>query len=161
MSKRDFKIGIKRRDEFFDELEGIAEGIDHFPILPERPGPAVRKDQRLGMRPFAAHMDEVDRHTVDLGAGLRIRVDGAFLLAPVIAVDPVSHQLLEVGGVGAVLPAVIREVVGPARELEPRLQIVEHFIAYIDAKRFHVVLPLWSCERMRNHLASGDQSLRR
>ena len=28
MSKRDFKIGIKSRDEFFDELEGIAGRID-------------------------------------------------------------------------------------------------------------------------------------
>lgn len=27
---------------------GIAEGDDYFPVLPERSGPAVQKDQRLG-----------------------------------------------------------------------------------------------------------------
>ena len=116
---------------------GIAEGTDHLVILPERPGPTVREDQRLGIGTLAAHVDEVDRHAVDLGAELRIGVDCAFVLAPVVAVDPVGHQLLEVGGVGAVLPAFVGEVVGPARALEARLQIAEHFIGYIDAKRFH------------------------
>ena len=28
MSRRDFKIGIKSRDEFFDDLEELAERID-------------------------------------------------------------------------------------------------------------------------------------
>jgi hypothetical protein len=121
----------------------------------------VREDQRLGIGPLAAHVDEVDRHTVDLGAELRIRVDRAFLLAPVVAVDPVGHQFLKVGGVGAVLPAFVGEVVGPARELETRLQIVEHFIGDIDAKRFHLLFLLWFYGRVRNYLATGDQLLRR
>ncbi len=101
----------------------------------------MRKDQGLGIRPFAAHVDEVNRHAVDLGAQLWIRVDRALLFAPVIAVDPVGHQLLEVRRAGAVLPVFIAEVVGPARELETRLQIVEHVIGYIDAKRFHFERP--------------------
>ena len=90
------------------------------------------------MGPLAAHVDEVDRHAIDLGAELRIAVDGAFLLAPVVAVDPVGHQFLEVGGVGTVLPAFVGEVVGPARELETCAQIAEHFIGHIDAKWFHL-----------------------
>lgn len=51
-----------------------------------------------------AQYAELGLHTIDLGAELRIRVDGAFLFAPVVAVDPVGHQFLEIGGVGAVLP---------------------------------------------------------
>ena len=98
----------------------------------------MRKNQRLGVGPLAAHVDEVDRHTIDLGAELRIRVDRAFLLAPVVTFDPVSHQFLEVGGVGAVLPAFVGEVVGPAGALETRVQIVEHLIGHIDAKWSHL-----------------------
>ena len=85
-------------------------------------------------------MDEVDRHPVDLGAELRISIHRVFVLAPVVALDPVGDQLLEVVGVGAVMPAFVCEVVGPARELEARLQIVEHFIGYIDAKRTNRIL---------------------
>src|SRR5438093_1588587 len=115
-------------------------GADHFVIFPERPGPTVREDQRLGIGPLAAHVDEVDRHPVDLGAELRISIHRVFVLAPVVALDPVGDQLLEVGGVGAVLPAIVCEVVDPACELEARLQIVEHFIGYIDAKRTNRIL---------------------
>ena len=100
----------------------------------------MREDQRLGIRTLAAHVDEVDRHTVDLGAKMRIRIDRTLLLAPVVTLDPVGDQFLEVGGVRAVLPAVVCEVVGPAREFEARPKIVEHFIGYIDAKRLHDVL---------------------
>src|SRR5262249_39934296 len=75
----------------------IAQRPDHFAVFPERPRPPVREDQRLGTRALvthlathlAAHVNEVNRHAVDLGAELRIRVHRTFLLPPVVAIDPV------------------------------------------------------------------------
>jgi hypothetical protein len=90
-------------------------------------------------------------YTVDLRAELRISIDGAFVLAPVITLDPVGDQFLKVGGIGAVLPTLVCEVVGPARELETCPQIIQHFIRHFDAKRFHVVYFLWSGGGMRGH----------
>src|SRR4030095_2654517 len=140
-----------------------AQGIDHLPILPERPGPPVRKDQRLGIGPLVAltgaHVDEGDRATIDFGAELRICVDGAFLLAPVVAVDPVGHQFLEVSGIGAVLPVFVGEVVGPARELEAHVQIVEHFIGHIDVKWFHLVFLVWLLGRRLRKLHGHASSM--
>jgi predicted transcriptional regulator len=52
MSKRDFKIGIKRRDEFFDELEGIAEGIDRG----DGPVPASERVYFEDARTFFRHI---------------------------------------------------------------------------------------------------------
>ena len=52
MSKRDFKIGIKRRDEFFDELEGIAEGIDRGDV----PVPASERVYFEDARTFFRHI---------------------------------------------------------------------------------------------------------
>ena len=52
MSKRDFKISIKSRNEFFDELEQIAEKIDHG----EKLEPASERVYFEDARTFFRHL---------------------------------------------------------------------------------------------------------
>ena len=48
---------------------------------------------------------------------------------------PRLAQVLEVGEVGAVAPAAVRDLVGPARAGEPLAQVVEHSLGHVDTKR--------------------------
>jgi predicted transcriptional regulator len=52
MSKRDFKVGIKGREEFFDELEKIAGRIDRG----EHPSPASERIYFEDARTFFHHI---------------------------------------------------------------------------------------------------------
>jgi predicted transcriptional regulator len=52
MSKRDFKVGIKNRDEFFDEIEALAEKIDRG----DDPSPASERIYFEDARTFFHHI---------------------------------------------------------------------------------------------------------
>ena len=52
MNKRDFKIGIKSRDEFFDELENLADRIDRG----DNPEPASERVYFEDARTFFRHI---------------------------------------------------------------------------------------------------------
>jgi hypothetical protein len=63
----------ERGDDHLERLGGVAavaarvgQGVDDLGPVPERPGPAVRADQRdrIGADPWPAH--EVHRHALDL-----------------------------------------------------------------------------------------------
>ena len=80
-------------------------------------------------------VDEVDRQAVDRGRELLEPVQRALLRAPVEPVAPVRDQLLQIGDVGAVGPAVALQRLGTARVPQARLQVGEHRIRHADRER--------------------------
>src|SRR5688500_12431903 len=100
----------------------VAEGSDDFEELDHTRWPAVREDQREGVRLLAADVEEVDCLAVDHGRELRIAVEHGFLRPPVEAVAPVGGQLSDEAHALSAAP-VVDSRLRPARSREPRLEI--------------------------------------
>ena len=73
----------------------------------------MNQQQRLGIRPVAFFVDEVNSESVDARLEMREAIDFALMRAPVVFRSPVLDQFLEVGEIGSVLPRRYRE---PRRE---------------------------------------------
>ena len=63
------------------------------------------------------------------------------------SVPPVGHQALEVGQVGAVVPAGVRKLVRPAYPCQAVLEVVNGRLGDVDRKRLqrHGILPRITC----------------
>jgi hypothetical protein len=110
----------KRRDDQIESVlrfaamfRGVGEGVDHRPELVVRARPAVGDEQwALALR-LAHDMDEVEVEVLHPRHILRVAVELSLCGAPVIALDPVGAEGLQVVGVTAVIPAA---AVGGLRE---------------------------------------------
>lgn len=129
----------QRRD---DDVEGvlriaamcsrIGQGHDDVLEVPERPGPSVVENDGNGVGALAAHMNEMDRHAVDLCTELREAVDPRFLRAPVETVLPIGHQLAQVGAVDSVGPVLVVKFGRPARVGQARAKRVYLALRNVD-----------------------------
>jgi hypothetical protein len=80
-------------------------------------------------------VDEVDRNFIDGHLVMGKSVHCLLVLAPVVSVALVCHQIFQVGGVSAVLPLVIGEIIRPAHVGESFAQIGECGFRNGDGKR--------------------------
>ena len=113
----------------------VGQRLDDLVELDERSGPAVDDHHGERVRVGRALVDEVNVEAVDAGLEVVEAVERPLLRAPVVLVPPVRHQLAHVVQVAAVGPAGALQLVGEARVLEPRLQIVQHGIRHVDHER--------------------------
>jgi hypothetical protein len=95
----------------------IGERTDHAMKIPERPWPPAGQNQRRGIVPLAADVDEVNEDAIDQGPKLRPSVDRSLPLAPVIRAQPMLAQLCQVAAAEAVAPIVVREIIDGAKAL--------------------------------------------
>ena len=72
----------------------IRERVDDLQLLDDRPGPAMRDDQRERVLVVRAHVDEVDVQPVDLAQEVRQAVQLRLAPAPVIVRRPVARECL-------------------------------------------------------------------
>ena len=93
----------------------IGERADGLEQLEHRAGPAMRHDQRQGVRDARADVDEVDVHAVDRRHELRQGVELGFGLSPVVAGAPILDERLELRELYALRLVIDRLPVGPAR----------------------------------------------
>ncbi len=99
------------------------------------PGQPWISTQRAGVRMTRSLVDEVHGDAVDRRRELRKLVEPPLLRAPVEAGPPVRHQRLEVGQIGAGLPAGALDLVGKARVGQPRPQITQRGLGDVDPER--------------------------
>ena len=113
---------------------GVGERLDRLLELEDRPGPAVRDDdrQRVGVR--RTLVDEVNIDAGDVGDVLVESVERRFTLSPVVLVRPVAAHVLQVGERYALGPVGDHLRVGPARLSEPGAQVVENVIGHVDGE---------------------------
>ena len=97
----------------------VGQRADHVEELDERARPAVDEQQRGRVRLGRPDVQEVDRLAVDLGGELRVLVQPASCLAPVVAVDPVGGEALEVVDGDAAGPAR-RRAAATGQRVRPR-----------------------------------------
>ena len=95
-------------------------------------GPAVRDEQRKGVRVSRARVDEVDRLAVDAGAEVRQLVEPRLLRSPVVLVAPVLHQLAQVVDRDPVLPARALDLVGEAGPRQTAAQVLQDRVVDAD-----------------------------
>src|SRR5580765_1907332 len=95
----------------------------------------MRQDERYWLRTLAWFMDKMDGNTLDRHLVVRKRVHLLFVLAPVVPITPVSHQLFQVRGIGAVLPVFIGEIIGPAYTRQAFAEVSERGFGDGNGKR--------------------------
>src|SRR5262245_29125971 len=93
----------------------ISERTDDLEHLDDRAWPAVRDDQRHGVRVRRLHVDEVDVESVDLSLELWQRVQLRLALAPIMLGRPIARQLLQHRLLDALRSVSDKLLVGPAR----------------------------------------------
>jgi len=93
--------------------------------LKERPGPAVRHDQRYRVRVRRADVQEVHIEAVDPGGELRDPVQAGLRGPPVVAVGPVAAQVPHIGQRHALRPVRNRLSLRPARPPQPVPQVIQ------------------------------------
>ena len=82
--------------------------------LDERARPSVRDDEGNWIGPLSFRVDVVDAQPVDVSHKVVELVDAGLLGAPVESILPVLAELADVGEAGAVVPAYVLKLVGPA-----------------------------------------------
>ena len=73
-------------------------------------------------------MDKMDRNILNRHIVVRECLHLLFVVAPIVALAPVGDEFFQLGSVGAVLPFVIGEIIGPAHTGKP--------FAYISKRGF-------------------------
>lgn len=95
--------------------------------------------------------DHVDRRAADRRAVLRPGVEAGLGRAPVVGVAPSATECLERRHVGAVVPADVRELVGPAGVPQAQAQIVQELVRDGDRCRLkpvgHRMVGRWALDR--------------
>ena len=113
----------------------VGERADRLEQLDDRTGPAVRHDQRQGVRVRRPHVEEVDVHPVDLGHELRQRVQPRLAPAPVVLGRPVAAERLHRRQLHALRAVVDQFPRGPARRGEAAAQVGERLLREVDVER--------------------------
>src|SRR5579864_6086162 len=104
----------------------------------ERPGPAVRDDERVGAWPDAMAMHEVHVQPADPRHELRLAVQPSLGGAPVVTRRPVVGQLANIGRIDTERPGCAVIVIGPARVLQTRAERDELCVRYGDLEGRHL-----------------------
>ena len=113
---------------------GVGERADDFGEFHDRAWPAVRHDQRYGVRLGRADVHEVHALSLDRRGELRETVQLPLMHAPVVSRAPVLREVAQVPERYAVVPADARKLVGPARPGEPGQQVVQIGLGNLDAE---------------------------
>ena len=100
----------------------IGQRLDHLVKLHERAGPAVDDDQRQGVWPLSAPMNEMDVEAVDLRLELLEPVEPTFLRTPIERVPPIGDEVFQIGEIGSVIPASAFDFIGEACASEARFR---------------------------------------
>ncbi len=137
---------------------GIRERADDLEQLDHRAGPAMRHDQRHGVRMTRADVDEVNVHVIDRRHELGQGVEPGLGLSPVVARSPVTHQLLEFCELYALRPIIDRLPVGPARGGDASAEIGKCFFRNIGVEGTDCGV---ACRHDRMRGAKGTHRCRR
>ena len=81
---------------------------------------------------LALLMNEVNALPLDGGVEVGEGIQAGLGLAPVKAVLPVGHQLLDVVQIGAVVPLGAGDLVRPAHVIQPVPEVFQHVVGYVD-----------------------------
>ena len=142
---------VKRVGSIAPVGDRIAQRLDHVEELGDRPGPAVGQQQRHRVGLGGTGDDHVDRRAADRRAVLRPGVEAGLGRAPVVGVAPSATECLERRHVGAVVPADVRELVGPAGVPQAQAQIVQELVRDGDRCRLkpvgHRMVGRWALDR--------------
>jgi len=112
----------------------IDQRVDDLQLLDDRPGPAVRNDQRQRVLVLRADVNEVDVQSVDLGDEVGIGVQLRLDLAPVVLIRPVAHELLNGRERHALRIVADGFALGEAGRQESGAQIGEVCLGNVDAE---------------------------
>src|SRR5690349_21172908 len=118
---------------------GVAERADELHELPDRSRPSVRENDRQRVPVRGAHVDEVNAEPVDLGAVLWEGVEASLEPVPVVLVAPVSDQRLSLLEGYALRPVTDGFPLRPPRGRQPKLEIVEGLLRYLDLELSNVL----------------------
>jgi hypothetical protein len=129
----------------------VGERPENVEELDDRPRPAVAEHERQGVRVPRAGVDEVDALPVDLRQEVVQPVETVLLRPPVEALEPVTHQLAEVGEVGSLLPAGLRRRARPPRPRESLAQVLEVLVGDVNVERLDL-------RSVRHHAPEAPQS---
>ena len=128
-----------RRDDHVERILRVAavggrvgQGSDHVQHLDDRAGPAVRDDQRQGVRVGRPGMDEVDVEAVDLGQELGECVQPRLDPPEVVLVAPVVRQGLHRGEWHALREIGHRFPLGPAGRPQSAAEVVDLGLGDLD-----------------------------
>ena len=77
----------------------------------------------------------MDALAIDFGGVVLQPVQAGFVRSPVVLLDPVTNQFLQVRQVGALIPITTRNLIGVPRFTQPGAQISKDVVADVDAKR--------------------------
>ena len=112
---------------------GVGQQRDELGHLGEAAGPAVHQHDGEGVGARARLVDEVEVDAVhrgpELGELVEARLDGP----PVVALQPVVHELAEVADVDAVVPRGAIGHVDPAGASQPVVEVVQDGLVHVDA----------------------------
>src|SRR5262249_10225221 len=102
-------------------------------------GIAVRENEGEGIGSFAAFMDEMDPNTIQLGLEMSETIEGRFLLRPIVGVEPIGNEFLQIIESGTRLPrrAKLR---APPRVFEALTQIAQRLRGDMNSERMNVIL---------------------
>ena len=112
----------------------IGQRLNDLQLLDDRTGPAVRDDERQGIRVTGFHVNEMNVDSVDLGHELRQRVQPRLHLAPVVVGAPVADDFLEFPELNALRPIIDGLLVRPSRGGDASAEIDELLFRYVDAE---------------------------
>jgi hypothetical protein len=114
---------------------GIRQRIDDVEQFEHGSWPAVRDDQRQGVRMARLDLDEMNVHAVDRRHELRKSVQLRLGFPPVVVGFPVADELLECRELHTLRTIPDELLGGPARGSEPPAQIDEVRLRHVDPKR--------------------------
>src|SRR4029077_20712737 len=107
--------------------------------LHDRSRPSVRENDRERVPVRRAHVDEVNAEPVDLGAVLWESGEASLEPVPVVLVAPVSDQRLSPLEGYALRPVTDGFPLRPPRGRQPKLEIVECLLRYLDLEWSNVL----------------------
>ena len=126
------RVAGKRRR---DDAEVLGKQRDQLEELDDRAGPAVRNEQRHGVRSPARLVDEVQLDAADRHAELAKAVDARFLRAPIKVSVPIVDEILKTPKTGTGRPRLEWRLLGPARARQALAQVGERDLGNVQPER--------------------------
>ena len=92
------------------------------------------KNERKWIRPLAAFVDEVNANVVHLGFEVSKPIEIGFVLTPVIGIEPVGNQFLQVAEIGTGVPTAVLYLIGPAGVFQSLPQVSQQLWRNVDSE---------------------------